>query len=290
MNTVCIEHTDLRVELAPQAGAALLALQSRCHGQWVDWLVDPALAASIGVPACFPLIPFANRITDGALECGGHRLVANRQDLSAHPIHGYAWQAPWTVDSVQSDSLQLSYDGCDDPWPWKYRAQLHCVLAPGALRMHLKLTHLGPGQMPAGLGLHPAFPSAGLLSIQADTEAFLPVDKARLPTAYLSGAPQCKELAMGQLPAPGMDSDFHGWKQKLRMRWSDRQLELTADPVFTALHVFRPKNQPLLCVEPVTHLTGAMATRRLPEVPAPILLSAGEELEGSVTFRLSGSC
>lgn len=287
MNTVCIEHAGLRVEVAPEAGAALLSLQSLHRGKYRDWLVDKALAASIGVPACFPLIPFANRIADGELEYGGHRLAANRPDLSAHPIHGYAWQAPWTVDSVQSDSLQLSYDGSDDAWPWQYRAQLSYVLASGELRMHLKLIHVGPGQMPAGLGLHPAFPSVGLLGIQADTEAFLPVDETGLPRAYIPSAPQCEALAMGQLPALGIDSDFDGWQHKLRLRWSDRQLELWADPVFRALHVFRPADKPLICVEPVTHLTAAMACRRLPEVAASAFLGTGETLEGSVVFRLS---
>lgn len=287
MTTLSIEHAGLRVEVAPEAGAALLSLQSLHNDKCREWLVDKALAASIGVPACFPLVPFANRIAHGELEHGSHRLAANRPDLSAHPIHGYAWQATWSVDSVQSDALHLSYDGRDDAWPWPYRAQLSYVLAPGELRMHLKLIHLGAGQMPAGLGLHPAFPGAGLLSIQADTEAFLPVDETGLPAAYISAAPQCEALARGQLPALGIDSDFDGWRQKLRLRWGDRQLELSADPVFSALHVFRPTDKPLICAEPVTHLSSAMACGRLPEVARPTLLGTGEALEGSVVFRLS---
>ncbi|WP_414980732.1 aldose 1-epimerase [Congregibacter sp.] len=288
MSTLYLEHADLRVEIAPEAGASLLSLQSLHNGKYRDWLVDDGLAASIGVPACFPLIPFANRITDGELELGRHRLAANRPDLSAYPIHGYAWQKPWVVDSVGPDSLRLSYDGSDDAWPWQYRAQLSCVLTPGELRMHLKLVHSGSGQMPAGLGLHPAFPSAGLLSIRGATGAFLPIDKTGLPTAYIPGAPQCEALAMGQLPALGIDSDFDGWQHKLRLEWSDRQLELSADPIFTAMHIFRPRDKPLICVEPVTHLTAAMASRRLPAVAAPTLLAAGETLEGSVVFRLLG--
>ncbi|WOJ92525.1 aldose 1-epimerase [Congregibacter variabilis] len=286
MNTVWLEHAGVRVEIAPEAGAALLSLQSLHHGKYHDWLVDKALAETIGVPACFPLIPFANRIAEGKLAHGGHALAANRPDLSAHPIHGYAWQAPWNVDSLQSDALKLSYDGRHDAWPWQYRAQLNCVIAPKELRMHLKLTHVGPGQMPAGLGLHPAFPSAGLLSVQGRAGAFLPVDRTGLPRAYTSKAPECEALATGQLPDLGIDNDFDGWQQQLLLRWPDRQLELLADPVFSALHVFRPTDKPLICVEPVTHLTAAMAYRRLPEVPAPTLLGPGESLEGSIVFRL----
>ncbi len=283
---MCLEHADLRAEIDPRAGAALLVLQSQRGGHWQDWLVDEGLAASIGTPACFPLIPFANRVAYGALEQSSARLVANRPDLSAHPIHGYAWQAPWQVDDRDAQSLQLSYDGSDDPWPWQYRAALSVVLAPRELRIQMSLINLGSEAMPAGLGLHPAFPSKDLLGVTAETTAFLPVTDTGLPDAYMAGAQECADLAAGVLPYAGMDSDFDGWRNSVRMEWSDRVLELSSDPVFAALHVFRPVAKPLLCLEPVTHLTGAMATQRLPDIPAPPMLKPAEELAGSIIFRL----
>lgn len=281
-----LEHAGLRVDLAPHDGAALLSLQSRQKDGWREWLVDKDLAAFIAVPPCFPLIPFANRIANGELEASHSPLAANRPDLSAHPIHGYAWQSPWSVDGQRSDSLKLSYDGSDDPWPWRYRAQLDLRLVANEVQLHMQLINLGREAMPAGLGLHPAFPTRDLQRVHAATTAFLPVNETGLPSAYVRGASECTALAAGDLPALGVDSDFHGWGHSARLQWSDRVLELAADPAFGALHVFRPVDKPLICIEPVTHLTGAMASERLPEIPPPCLLSQGEALNGSVTFRL----
>ena len=286
MSTLCIDHAGLRLKLDPERGAALVSLQS-CHGgRWQEWLAGEALAARIAVPACFPLIPFANRIANGALQHTPQILGVNRPDLSTHPIHGYAWQGPWNVDRLQPQAVQLSYDGDADAWPWEYRAVMQLWLSPGEVRMHLKLTHLGLGQMPAGLGWHPAFPSAGLLSVQADTEAFLAIDDSGLPVSYVPGAAECAALARGEIPAKGMDSDFDGWHHRLRVQWSDRVLELSADPIFTGLHVFRPVDTPLICLEPVSHLTGAMARQRLPELASVHLLGTGESLQGGLVLRL----
>ncbi|WP_008293300.1 aldose 1-epimerase [Congregibacter litoralis] len=281
-----LECHGLRLEISPREGAALVALQSRRGDRWCDWLVDRELASSTGTPACFPLIPFANRIAHGELEFSPQRLAANRPDLSAHPIHGYAWQAPWDLDWQKDDALQLSYDGSDDPWPCQYRASMVFALAPGELRITLKLSHRGVGEMPAGLGLHPAFPSEGLLSVQADCAAFLAVDDDGLPSAIHRDAQECADLAEGRVPARGVDSDFVDWKHKATLLWRDRALSLSADPVFSALHVFRPGDKALLCLEPVSHLTGAMARERLPSIPSPQMLGSGETLEGSIRFHL----
>ncbi|WOJ97376.1 aldose 1-epimerase [Congregibacter brevis] len=276
----------MRIEIAPENGAALLSLQSLHAGQWRDWLVDSALASTISTPPCFPLVPFANRIADGRLKSSSEVLPANRPHVSVHPIHGYAWQAPWSVGRQEVNSVELSYDGSDDPWPWRYRASLSFMLAPQELQIHMKLQHLGAGLMPAGFGLHPAFPTDGLLGVKATTNAFLAADERCLPVAYRVGATECTDLITGSLPKPGIDSDFDGWQNSLRMEWWDRSLLLSSDPVFTALHVFRPKNKPLLCLEPVSHLTGAMAVDSLPEIPAPQMLRTNEVLEGTLVFRL----
>lgn len=283
-----LEHAGLRVVLSPQHGAALLSLQSCEKSVWREWLVAEDLAATIAVPPCFPLIPFANRIAHGRLELetASRPLAANRPDLSVHPIHGYAWEAPWSVDQQRTDSLQLSYDGSNDPWPWQYRAQLDVKLAADEVQLHMQVINLGRAAMPAGLGLHPAFPTKNLESVKASTTAFLPVNGASLPSAYLKGASECVALATGNLPGEGVDSDFDGWAHRARLQWSDRVLELAVDPVFAALHLFRPAKKPLICLEPVTHLTGAMAAERLPHIPTPCLLNQGEALEGSVIFRL----
>ncbi|MFK8042526.1 aldose 1-epimerase [Congregibacter sp.] len=281
-----MEHGDIRIEIAPENGAALLSLQSLHAGHWRDWLVDSALASSISTPPCFPLMPFANRIADGRLKSSPEVLPANRPDVSVHPIHGYAWQKPWSVDRQEVDSVELSYDGGDDSWPWRYRASLSFMLAPKELRILMKLKHLGAGLMPAGFGLHPAFPTDGLLAVKATTKAFLPVDDRCLPIAYMAGATECTELAKGHLPKPGIDSDFDGWQNSLRMEWRDRSLLLSSEPVFTALHVFRPKDKPLLCLEPVSHVTGAMAVDSLPEIPVPQMLGTNEALEGKLVFQL----
>src|SRR6478736_4825963 len=72
---VSISDGIATVEIAPAAGGALASYRWRQNGSVVDWLrpADPAAINSrdAGAMACFPLVPYSNRIRGGRFEFAG---------------------------------------------------------------------------------------------------------------------------------------------------------------------------------------------------------------------------
>lgn len=283
-----LETTSLRVDVDPQAGAAIRSIQSRRNGEWVEWLACDALAKQINVAPCFAMLPFVNRIPHGRLAAAPECVLsANREDLSVHPIHGYAWLKPWLIAEEQQSSLSLRYEGSRDPWPWCYSTELSIALKPDELCIRLSVYNEDHRPMPAALGLHPAFPTEDLQHVCAATESFLHVDESALPLRLERDQAYCEDLAIGTLPPQGMDNDFGGWNGKAVLNWSDRRLEINADQSFDALHVFRAPGAPVICVEPATQLSAAMGLASPIGVSPKPLLEPGDTLAGEIRLLLT---
>ncbi len=102
-------------------------------GRLLDWLrpAGPAALAQ-GDPrgtACFPLVPYSNRIRDGRFVFEGReiRLPRNFGD-HPHSIHGHGWQAPWRVAEAAADAAVMEYRHRADAWPFDYDARQHVRL------------------------------------------------------------------------------------------------------------------------------------------------------------------
>jgi len=120
-----ISLTDgvLEAVVTPECGGGLAAL--RFEGADVMRPADPVALASrdpLGL-ACFPLVPWSNRIGHGRFGFGGHA-VALPRNMGDHPhaIHGHGWRAPWTVEMARDGEAILSFDHAPGRWPWRYRA------------------------------------------------------------------------------------------------------------------------------------------------------------------------
>ena len=78
-----------------EAGGALAALRHR----GIDVLRPmPPDSASPLDAACFPLVPYCNRIRDGRFRFGGREVVLPPNFApEPHSLHGLSWQAPLVV-------------------------------------------------------------------------------------------------------------------------------------------------------------------------------------------------
>ena len=145
-------------EVAPADGGCLTAFRWRTADGVVDWLRPAPAGAGFAASdsACFPLVPYSNRIRDGRFSFQGkdYRLLPNFAP-SPHTIHGHGWKLPWQVASRRGSevSLQYRHDGSD--WPAPYLAEQRFALAEGSLTVEIAVTNEGSTPMPAGLGLHP---------------------------------------------------------------------------------------------------------------------------------------
>lgn len=292
MQLLSLRTDRLAVDLAPEAGGAVARFavlgDDGAAGDVLRPASPEALASGTGKDAaCYPLVPFSNRIANGRLAFDGEEIdLAPNWPGIRHPIHGDGWSRPWSVARREARSAELvyRYDGKAEQrgtgWPFRYRATQSFTLDDASFTVRLSLENLEDRTVPAGLGLHPFFrrdPDSELACHlggvwRTDAEV-LPVEHAALPPAWDFSASR---------PVDGLDLDhcFDGWDGHAVITWPRRglRLDLSATQAFRHLVIYVPEGQPFFCVEPVTHANGAVGTTRL---------AAGATLTGEITFRLS---
>jgi aldose 1-epimerase len=209
--------------------------------------------------ACFPLVPYANRIRGGRFECNGQEVRLSRNlPGDASPLHGQGWRAAWTVQSVAADRIELDYVHEADEWPWRYAARQRIVLAPDGFSIALECRNLSDQPMPCGLGLHPYYPCAPDTVLDAGVGSVWTVDADVLPVARVPAAGPYNlqdRLICGQ----GLDNGFDGWRGRASITWPDRACALALlsgdAPYF---QVYSPVAGGFFAAEPVQHANAAL--------------------------------
>jgi len=143
--TVELSAGSARAVIAPAVGGSIAAFE--CGGQSI-LRPTPAKALAGGAVrdfACFPLIPFSNRIADATLHWAGREYGLTRYvDADPHAIHGNGWQRPWSVTRREASRLaiELEHDATGvraREWPFPYRARQRFDLVVDASAVRLEL-------------------------------------------------------------------------------------------------------------------------------------------------------
>jgi aldose 1-epimerase len=274
----------LVVEVVPECGGSLARFD--CAGVAV-------LRAGAGPDprdtACFPLVPFSNRIRDGRLPAPrGEVMLAPLPGLGPHPIHGLAWRAAWAVEAASDTALDLVHaHAADAHWPFDYRARQLLHLDSDALAVTLALTNAGNTAMPAGIGLHPYFPATAGATLTAVVAELWRADTDLLPT-HCEPVPPALDFVQGRaLNGTALDNCFGGWSGRATLDWPERglALDIEADAALRTLVVYTPAGADYFCVEPASHLNNAfqLAAAGVPATGARIL-APGETLQATVRF------
>ena len=266
--TVELACPGARVRLAPGIGGAIAAF--RCGD--ADVLrpsPDAALAAGdVRALACYPLVPYSNRIADARLTFAGRQYVLAR-NFGDHPhaIHGVGWQRPWSVVDRQAGDalLELRHAAADADeraaWPWPFVATQRFSLRPHAggatLVVRLALRNVGPDAFPFGLGWHPYFPRVPGTRLGFHAESVwlngptqLPKTRTAIPSAWRFDPPAPVAAVLDQV--------FNGWDGAATLdQPGGPHLNLAADRACGHLVVYAPEDRHFLAVEPVTHETDA---------------------------------
>ncbi len=285
--------------LTLRCGRATLAVSRRggciaryawtTDGGAVDWLrPGPSDATDPLAMACFPLVPYSNRIRDGRFSFDGDEVVLPPTHAEIpHAIHGHGWQSDWQVSNRGAAAVSLVYERAADAWPCAYRARQDFRLTERELAVALELENLGSRPMPAGLGLHPYIPRHPHTRLKAQVERVWLTDTEVMPTE-LATPPDRWQLSEG-VEVEGLDIDnaFTGWAGHATIEWPNvaRRLEIFADPAFRFLVVYAPPGADFFCVEPASHCTDAFnlaATGR--DDTGMAVLAPGERLAGTVRF------
>ena len=281
-DTVTLAAHSWALVLRPAIGGAVAAL--RWQGHDVLRPSPPAFSSPLD-SACFPLIPYANRIADGRFTFAGTRYQVPR-NFGDHPhsLHGTGWQSVWTAESPSEAAVRLAHSHSGDTaWPWSYHAEQQFTLAGATFAAALTVTNTSPTAMPAGLGFHPYFPCTGSTRLTAHATCLYLADDNMLPTApapaglfgdWSRGAP----VAGNSL----IDNAYDGWDGTARIALGDVMLSLEASGA-PAFHLYRPPGADFFCFEPISHLPDAINRGGMP------LLGPGDslKLEMRLTARLN---
>lgn len=285
MNLLELTHGDTRLTLAPDAGGGIAAFRWRGNE-----VMRPASEAALARRdpldlASFPLVPWSNRIAHGRFSFDG-RTVALLLNFGDHPhaIHGHGWQAPWTVEAQDAASATLSFDHEAGAWPWRYRAEQQFTLADDGFDIRLSVENRSDRRMPAGLGHHPYYPRTPGMRLLAHLDGWWETDAHIMPTAHVAEAGE--DWSDTLHAATTTDNVFSGWDGTARIEWPELGLALTvtaSDPA-KWLVVYSPPDEPIACIEGVTHPTDALND---PAHPGLAILDPGERFVLDTRFRVS---
>ncbi|MBO9519233.1 MAG: aldose 1-epimerase [Porphyrobacter sp.] len=244
-------------EVRPEAGGSIAALRYR----EID-VLRPMPAGSLDPlqAACFPLVPYCNRIASGRFEWAEEEIQLPPNFLpERHSLHGLSWQRPWKVESQVDTKCVLvdDYDG-SEAWPWAYHAQQRIRLGPKGCAITLVLINRSAEPMPAGLGLHPYFRRRPEAAVRFEADHVLLVSAETLPTGVTAPAGHFGEFASGHtLPPETVDHCFVQWHGTAEISDDLGTIRLSADGT-PHLHLYAPADGSALCLEPVSHTPDAL--------------------------------
>ncbi|TXF99091.1 aldose 1-epimerase [Massilia arenae] len=281
-----LRNASLVAEVVPQVGGGLARLDWIAGGEASALLrAFPSDASGVPTPAqlaCFPLLPWSNRMAPSGFAFEGRQYVPgpNRAGEPC-PIHGDGWQQAWQV-ADHSDSVLTLTLARPDASPFSYEAELRYTLDGAALVVDLALRNTGAAALPFGIGLHPWMPDpqgalleAGADGVWSSGPDKLPLSRGDIPDHWRFDTPAA-------LPQDGVDHVFDGWPGWARIAWPARgvALEIEADMDYFILYI--PPGRDFFCFEPVDHPINA---HNLSGQPGLTVLAPGATLRRRCTFR-----
>ncbi len=241
----------LRLALRPDLGGCIAGLWHRDTP--IMRSAQPAPLDDARQSACFPLVPYSNRLGLRRFRWKGqdHTTLPNFGD-SIHSLHGIGWMRPWDVVSHSAVDIELrQLHKPDGHWPFAFEARQFFSLTPQALFAQISITNTGDTAQPAGLGWHPYFPRRLRSRLHVECSDRWDSDATGLPVRKVS--------------QPGIDADvehldfdnlFQGWAGPARLRDEIFSLQLRSSLGY--LVVYTPHGKDYFCVEPVSHVSNAI--------------------------------
>jgi aldose 1-epimerase len=292
MDLISLRNGSLHAEIVASVGGGLARLDWLKGGaaQPVLRALEPGPGASPPTTsqlACFPLLPWSNRIGSGGFMFDGTAiaLTPNRAGEPC-PIHGDGWQYPWSVHAQSATGVSLSLDRRHGT-PFSYHAQLRYILLDSALRVSLEVTNTGKTALPFGLGLHPWLERSGEVMLRARARSTwtrgadgLPVEETAVPAHWDFSA------ARG-LPQDAVDNVFCGWDGQAEVFWPESGISLSIAADMSYYILYAPPGASFFCFEPVDHAINA------PNLPGGAahngltVLRPGQALQRQVTFKVA---
>ncbi|WP_077034736.1 aldose 1-epimerase [Pelomonas sp. KK5] len=244
MQAVELRAGEMRLLLRPDLGGSIAGLWQ--GGREV-------LAQGPRGSACFPLVPYSNRLGDRRFSWRGEDFAtAPNFGDSPHSLHGVGWLRAWSVVKADDHSATLRYEHePDEHWPFAFIAEQRFELHADALAMTLQLTNTDRREQPVGLGWHPYFPRRDRSHLRMTLAQRWEVDERQIPTHAVSIDGIDADVA-----TLAWDHCFTGWRGAAQIEDEVFRLRLTSS--LNRAVVFTPPGRDFFCVEPVSHVNDAV--------------------------------
>jgi aldose 1-epimerase len=273
---------SLELELSPSIGGAISSFAWTAGSRRAPILREShSPLQNVLDSACFPLVPFVNRIRGGCFTFRDRevRLSPNMAG-DPSPLHGQGWTGAWRAESATETEATLAFGYEPGEWPWAYEATQQFRLSADSLWLRLACRNRSDEPMPCGLGFHPYFPCGPETRIQTSVDEVWTVDEQVLPADRI--APTARyDISDSLVCGRDLDNGYGGWCG--RALFTDPgwpfEVELSSEEA-RFFQLYSPRDGGIFVAEPVTHANAAL------NEPWPMwatlgihVLQPGEEME-----------
>lgn len=244
--------------------------------------------------ACYPLIPFSNRIGNAGFDYDGrtYEFAANMPP-EPHHIHGWAWQNYATIKERSDNNIVIEHIQNSEDYPYRFNAEQDWTirsdrtLGTSSVTVNLAVQNTGNRQMPFGLGLHPFFTKTPQVEIKASCKKILLAGDDALPNSHSDIPPEMDLSTLRKVRDLTLDHCYTGWDHECTVIWPEYGIEMLieSEQIFSNLVVFVPEGEDFFCAEPVTNITDAHNNPLKIEPTGLTDLAPAQVLSGSIRFQ-----
>lgn len=257
-----LANAQLRVDLAPALGGAMtrfdwhgegsvpIPIFRRCASAQAD--TDP------NALACYPLVPYSNRIGGARFRFDGRELAVPRNRATEPlPLHGDGWLRAWRVIERGDTYATLTLERARAK-PYAYRATLGYALEDATLSVTLAVENAGREPLPFGLGLHPFLSRDDDTRLSAAASGLWLSGPDWLPSRHVPAPPAWEFGVAYPLPDALVNHAFTQWSGHAAVVWPRKRLSLTIEANADYYVLYTPPGEDFFCFEPVDHPINAV--------------------------------
>lgn len=286
---LALQRGDLQLDLLPGLGGAVAGFRWTGGGEAFALMRETAgdVGDVLGT-ACFPLIPYCNRIRDGRFAFrGGEVRLSPNLPPQKHPLHGQGWRMAWSVGDAGADAAELVCVHTPGEWPWAWEGRQRFGLDDRGLEVTVSCRNLSDEPMPCGLGLHPFFDAPDDLVLDASVTGVWTVDDEIMPVR-LEPPEGRYALRQRRIARAGLDNGYEGWSGEALLHWTSAGVSLRiGSPDARRFQVYAPDEAAVLCAEPVTNANDALSRPESAWAEAGLaILQPGEATSMTARFDL----
>jgi len=263
MTVIPLENQILRVYVDPEQGTSIKGLYAHKNDAWLPLMPDVREPKTRLDASSFLMIPYSNRIKDGAFTF--QEQTYQLEHGERHAIHGDVRERAWKIDHWGVTELCCTFNSVEYEnvnWPWPFEARAEYSVEGNILSQRLSLWNRGESAMPAGLGWHPFFTRALTregepVHLQFTVAGVYPdAHDNRIPSGLPQPLPARQDHSAGKQLDPDdfWDACFQGYDGKGAITWPEAGIRIRFDcsPECTHLVVYNPPF-PIFAIEPVTN-------------------------------------